>query len=152
MKNRIVLIVIASLFLAMAMVGLMVSSVFSQTWYPANQKTVGWDAVTQLDDGSPIPPDQSIRYQIYIALSTDTTKANKVNIGNSIMTQFVVTFPAEGKYFIGMEAERLDSTGAVISKSTTISWSDDPASCSDGTTFGVIFFRALKGVGGMKPL
>lgn len=140
------------LFLAMVMVLILASPVFSQTWYPANQKTIGWTAVIQLDDGTPIPADQSVRYQIYIALSTDTTKINKVNIGNSITTQFVITFTTEGKYFIGVEAERLDSGGVVVSKSATIAWSDDPIACSPGPTFGVIFFKALKSVGGIKPL
>jgi hypothetical protein len=142
-KMSIIGVFVAMVIMAMASVGL------SQTWYPTNQKTVAWDAVTKLEDGTSLPAGQTVRYQIYSALSTDATKANKVNMGSATTAQFTATFTVEGKYFIGVEAERLDSAGVVLSKSA-ISWSDNAIVCQGGVTFGIVLYKAPQAVGGIR--
>jgi len=140
--KRIILIGLAIVFLA--------SVSFSQVWYPANQKTVGWDAVATLDDGSPIPAGETVRYQIYI-VKEGQSKDTKINLGNTVNTQFLVTLPAEGKWFVGVQSERLDATGVLITQSQIV-WSEDPAYCQNGETFGISFFRLPSQPKNLKPL
>ena len=109
----------------------------SQVWHQANQKIVGWDAVTTLDDGLPIPAGETIRYQVYIARK-DGSKDNKVNMGNTTEPQFLITFTMEGEWFIGIETERLNSSGELVAKSS-VAWSDNPTYCLNGETFGVVY-------------
>ena len=133
--------------LAMALIS---SISFSQVWYPANQKTIAWDAVTQCDDGSPIPAGETVRYQIYIALESDLDKANKVNVGATTATSHLITFP-EGKWFVGIFSERMQGE-TVVSTSASISWSNDTVVCQNGETFGISFFRMLKNVINLRPM
>lgn len=117
-----------------ALLVLLPSIVWGQMWIPANQKTIGWDAVTTLQDGSAIPSGNSISYKVYRRpeLGTETEVATTTN------TNYTITFSVEGKYFIGVKSLRLDSSGAQLSESL-VSWSNDPAVVAAGT-FGIIYY------------
>jgi len=140
--KKLILMVLAMVFVA--------SISFSQVWYPANQKTIAWDAVTTLDDGSPIPTGETIRYQIYI-VKEGQSKDTAINLGNATNTQFLVTLPNEGKWFVGIETERLDSAGVLINKSS-VSWSDNTTYCQNGETFGISFFRLPSQPQNLRPM
>lgn len=127
---------------------LLTSLSFSQTWYPANQKTIAWDAVTELDDGSPIPSDDKVKYQIYI-VQENSAKSTAIILGTTEETQFLVTIPHEGKWFVGVKAQRFDSNGNLISESE-ISWSDNSVYCQNNETFGISFFRVPKQPEGLR--
>lgn len=115
-------------------------------WHTANQITVAWDAVTQLSDGSPVPPTSTINYKIYIR--PDGAASPITEIASGTATQATITLVAEGKYVAGIKAVRIES-GETISESA-ISWSDDPIVVSAAGTFGVIYFRAPKVPGGLR--
>lgn len=112
----------------------------AQIWYPANQKTVAWDAVTTMADGTALPTGSTVRYKVYIVSKTDTAKATPTEVGTSTTTSATITFTAEGQYFVGVKAERLIS-GAVVSESA-IAWSDSAAATGTTGTFGVVFYKA----------
>lgn len=123
---------------------------FSQTWYTANQKTIAWDAVTQLDDGSAIPAGESIRYQVFI-LKEGQAEEQKVNVGNTANTQYLVTLTQEGRYFIGVQSERLNSAGQLMGQSQ-IAWSNNATYCQGGATFGIAWFRLPKEPMNIRPM
>jgi hypothetical protein len=122
---------------------------FAQTWYPANQKMVAWDAVTTLDDGSPIPAGETVRYQVYI-LKEGEPETNKISVGSTTESQFLVTLSNEGKWFIGIESERMQGE-SIISKSS-ISWSSNTVVCQNGESFGITFFRMPRQPMNLRPL
>ena len=116
------------------------------TWKIANQVTVGWDAVTTLTDGNPIPAGSTIQYQVCIR--TDPT-GNPVPSGNPITaTQALVTFAAEGFYDIGIVAQRV-AGGRVVSESMT-AWSNDPLFAQGGNDFGIQYYLSPAGIRNMR--
>ena len=135
-----VLITLALLILSIPSISI------AQTWYTANQVTMQWDAVTLMQDGTAIPAADQVRYQPY-------QKLNSVEIGTAIGpeitdTQKLYTFGIEGSYLLGVKALRYVS-GVKVSESG-ISWSDNPAVCQGGNTFGVIFYRAPRDPIGLR--
>ena len=72
---------------------LVLSIGYSQESYYANQVTVEWDAVS-VDSGS-------VSYNVYIELGGNITK-----IGDTVDTNYTITFTEEGKYNIGVSAVR----------------------------------------------
>ncbi len=120
----------------------------AQTWYPANQKTVAWDAVTKLDDGTALPADSTVQYRIYVVAASNTTKSNPTEVTVVTQPTVLITFTAEGKYFVGVKAERMVA-GAKVSEST-ITWSDSASGTQGGTTFGVTFYKGLTAPGGLR--
>lgn len=124
-----------SLFFVLAILLLFVPQCFAvDSWVTANQKTIGWDAVTTTAPGG------VISYKVYIANAvTDPTKANAVEADGSPTsdTQFVVTLGTEGQYVIGVSTVLTIGTEVLESK---INWSDDPIGNAGGTTFGLQHF------------
>ena len=107
-------------------------------WKTANQITVAWDAITTLDDGSPLPTGTTMQYQLYTR--TDPSGPPVAN-GNAVTaTQATVTFTTEGQFDIGLKAQRM--VNAQVVAESIIVWSNDPAVVQGGNTFGDIYFRA----------
>ena len=114
-------------------------------WYPANQRTVAWDAVTTLEDGTPLPEGSTVSYEVFYAKED---KTGQMSLGITSATSFTVTLPAEGKYIIGVQAIR--NIVGVDPIRSTMAWSDDPTKCQNGATFGIIFYIKPGNVGGLR--
>lgn len=119
------------IFVTVFVMSMTLSAAEAQVWYPTAQGTFGWDAVTTLGDGSPIPAGSTVAYQPYVRMSSVSTPTK---VGDPVTaTQRTITF-SEGAWLVGVAALRYDS-GAVVSESE-ISWSDNAAVCQGGVTFG----------------
>jgi hypothetical protein len=120
-------------------------------WVPANQVTVAWDAVTTDANGNPIPAAE-IRYVSYYVAEADTAKTAPITIGTTTALEQVFTFQGEGRFILGVKAERVVNTApagqleqlTVVGQSP-VSWSDNPAVCLDGKTFGVTRYASPHG-------
>ena len=119
-------------------------------WTTANQITVAWSPVTTLADGSAIPPGDQILYEVYFVPETGDKSIDRIFIGETNETQYVITFVEEGCYFIGVRSARI-RTSEKISVSG-FAWSDDPAAVKNGVTFGVVYFLMPGNVSGMEVL
>ena len=121
---------------------------FSQVWYPVNQATFGWDAVTKLNDGTTIPAGSTIKYQAWRKMTPATVWEK---IGAEITTlQANVSFAVEGSYFLGVSAIRYIGTDPV--SQSTIAGSDVPANCQGGAAFGFKYWLALMMPSGLRPI
>ena len=110
----------------------------AQTWYPANQATVAWDAVTQLSDGTPIPAGSTIQYVVYTKAPGGTVFSA---MGTPVpATQMLITFAVEGQYIIGVKAQRLAGTPAAMVSESDIAWSDVAANVPASGIWGVIYY------------
>jgi len=104
----------------------------AQIWYPANQKTVAWDAPTLDAGGTPLPAGITLAYKTYYKTSVGGAP---VFLAEVTTTQAVFTFSTQGSYFVGVSAIQKD--GAVVIVESVIAWSDNAASCQGGATFGI---------------
>jgi len=123
MAAIIISIIIGVLFICIAI------PAWSQTWYPANQKTVAWDAVTV--------PSGTVTYKVYSKPETSETPTLMTTVTT---TQATVTFTVEGRYYLGVSAVR--TVSGVEVESSTISWSNVAAVCKNGQTFGIQYITA----------
>ena len=119
------------------------SLVYAQTnWVTANQLTIGWDAVSSLENGDQIPENSKIVYEIYTKDWKDVSGTTMKDVGNTEDTTFTITLEQEGRYFIGVKAIRKDLTNNEILSESTISWSDNPDYVSEQNIFGTRYFLA----------
>ena len=110
-------------------------------WRTANQTTIGWDAVTLLDDGSALPAGTTIQYRVYMSNSiTDPTKANPVTLTTTDQLEYTITLNAEGKFYVGVSAVRFDGTEEV--DESAINWSDVNGEMTPDP-FGLRFYKPL---------
>lgn len=114
---------------------LLCSLVYAQEWRPANQSTVTWQPVTMKIDGNPLSSGDVITYTIFVANALDTDKANAVEVATVTETTYTVTLTEEGKYFVGVRANRalVDDPSTVLQ--SDVAWSDDTNYAS--TPFGL---------------
>ena len=132
-----------------------VSCVLAQTinWQTANQATIGWNAVTQLESGATIPAGDVVKYTAYVKNQIGTIA--QINANPITATEITITFTQEGKYVAGVKAMRFDSAGTLLTESVVV-WSDTPANCADitgdgqGDPFGFLFYVKPKAVGNLK--
>ena len=97
----------------------------SLEWQTANQITIGWDAVTTLPDGDPLPVGNTIKYNVYLVNSvTDPDKTNPVLLNSEPISElrYTMTLNTEGKFFVGVTAVRYD--GAELVGESTTNYSD----------------------------
>ena len=132
------------LLLVLVLICLFVTPVFAQTWYTANQVTVGWDAVP------PIVSTDTVKYQVYTKVGTTGTPA-KVG-GEITATELTISFSVEGRYFIGVETIRYPQGETVGIPSATKAWSENAADCAAAGPFGVVFYVAPGSVKGLKTV
>ena len=124
---------------------------FSQEWHTANQITITWDAVTELQGGVAIPETDIIEYRVYLSNTiTDPDKTNPAEIDITGDTSYVITLVNEGQYFVGLQTIRKLVDGEVIGESY-IGWTDDPAIVSNGVTFGIRHFLPPMVPVGLRP-
>lgn len=112
---------------------------WSQTWYPANQKTVAWDAVTV--------PSGTVTYKLYSQPESGGTPTLMTTVAT---TQATVTFTVEGRYYLGVSTVR--TVSGVEVESSTISWSNNPAVCAGGATFGIQYLVAPNAPTGFRTV
>jgi hypothetical protein len=149
MKKR---IIISSVAITLAF---LVGLAWAITWHTANKATLVWDPVTTLEDGTtPIPAGSTIKYVTYIANAiTDPNKANPVVVPTSaecdgVATQCTVTFNTEGRFFMGVKAERYVNNEKV--SESILAWADDPQYAQDGVGFGAQYFLPVSAPGGLR--
>lgn len=103
--------------------------------YVANQKTVAWLAVTELEDGTPIPAEDTVTYDVFLqrqGTAEETQVADNVS-----ETSATVTFP-DGIFYVGVRAVRgVLVEGVLYEVESDMSWSNDPTVCLNGITFRV---------------
>jgi hypothetical protein len=120
------------LFLILAIL-IFAAPVMAQTWHTANQVTLTWDAVPKV-----ATTDSANKYQVYIKFQSTT--AAPVLVGSEIeATQQAVSFSAEGRYYLCVDAARYPQ-GETQPVRSEIACSHDAASTADGTPFGVKYF------------
>lgn len=132
------------LLLALMFVCLCVTPAFAQTWYTANQVTVGWDAV------APIVSTDTVKYQVYTKVGATGTPS-KVG-GEITATQLTISFSIEGRYFIGVETVRYPQGETVGVPSATVAWSNNAADCAAAGPFGITFYVAPGSVKGLRTV
>jgi hypothetical protein len=138
MKKTLSIFIVILLFLFAGIAG-------AQTWYPANEKTVAWDAVTTLESGDTIPADNVVRYEIYIKNADGT---NIVAVSSTIQTSCTIPFSDEGKFFWGVKAIR-EVNGENVSESV-INWSDNPDVCFNNEAHGIINYSKPGAPNGLR--
>lgn len=121
-----------------------------QEWITANQVTVVWDPVTKFDNGQPIPADDIIEYIVYLVRSSDIEKVDPVAIWTADSTEYTITLGVEGRWFVGLQTLRKDSSGTILSRSI-VGWSDDPLIVSEGRVFGLCYYLAPAPISNLRP-
>jgi hypothetical protein len=124
------------------------SPVFGITWHNATDATIAWDAVTELEDNTPIPVTDIIEYQVFIYEQRFGSKDNPTDQGIVTDTQKTISFTT-GKWIVGVQARRMvpaDTGGAnyELAEVSAISWSDIPANCLNNQDFGIRVFKKPK--------
>lgn len=120
-------------------------------WVTANQGTFAWDAVTQDGDGDAFPAGTHVEYRSYYVNSiADPGKTNPILVEQTTLTESTVTFPGKGRYWVGCTAVLVDdSSGEALEVSVHV-WSDVPADCLNGETFGFQLFGLVPGPGNLR--
>jgi len=136
------------LLFVLVIVFTMADVLWPMDWTLTNQATLAWSPVSALGDGSAIPPGDLVSYGVFIVPETGNKINDRVSVGETDDSQFVVTFENEGRFFLGVNARRLRDN-VVISRSS-VSWSDNPVAVESGITFGIIYFRPLAMPEGLK--
>lgn len=114
----------------------------AQTWYTANQVTLAWDPVPKV-----LATDQANRYQVY---SRNDLVSNGTKIGAEVTaTQLLVSFAAEGRYYLGVKSVRYPAGETVGIQSVGTAWSNVAAD-TNNSPFGVSYFIAPIFPGGLK--
>lgn len=137
------------LLLVMAFVLMLPVLALAQTWYTANQATIGWDAVTKMGDGTTsIPTGDAVKYQVY----TKNAAGTIAPVGGEITAiQQTITFNVEGRYFVGVKAIRYPA-GETVGVSSDVAWSSDPLVCATAGPFGIVYYVKPAGVKGLKSV
>lgn len=128
------------------------SLAFAQVWHTANQATIGWDAVTTIEGGAPLPAGDTIEYVVYLSNAiTDPGKDNPVEVATLTDLTQLITLNTEGRYFVGVKAVRKIQDGTEVGESE-VSWSDNPQVVLNGDTFGLRYFLPPSGPVNVRPI
>jgi len=106
------------------------------TWHMADQATVGWTAPTKFASGLDIPASVTLEYEVFTAMKPD--KSDIVSAGRAAELSKLITMDVEGRHYCGVRAIRVENSEDV--SCSAIAWSDDPAVCKNGETFGIQFY------------
>ena len=115
------------------------------TWLGANQATIAWEAVTTLSDGTPLPAGDALSYRVFTKM---LPSAAEVVAGDTTQTQYTLTFSAEGRYVVGIQAIRVPA-GTTSEQKSPITWSDSTDVVAVPDPFGIEYFvspSAIKGL------
>ena len=114
---------------------ILTSPAAADEWRQANQTTVAWDHDRNVGD----TPGAGVAFNNYIiheSLAAD--EANKMLVGTTTDLSFTHTFTGEGKFRHGISAVKVVD-GEQVAESQ-IAWSNNPADCLDGATFGTMYY------------
>ena len=112
-------------------------------WLPANQKVVSWDTVTKDSAGATLPVGAVVSYRVY----TKTEPAGVITeIGTVSPTTYTITFTQEGRYWVGVRAERI--VGGVLVAQSPINWSSDTVLNTD--PFGISYYATPGSPGNIR--
>lgn len=140
--KRILFVILATL------IGLIAGHAFAIEWHIANQKTIAWDPVTTLTDGTSLPAGDSVLYRIWI--KRDGQINESVIADNVDMTQYTLTLDQEGRFFVGIQAIRVYTIdGQDLISESEIAWSDIPENCANSNDFGVVYLISPAKAGGL---
>lgn len=117
------------------------------TWHVTNQFTISWDSPTFLSNDEPIPENNIIVNELFIAPNQDKTQ--KISVGETPNSQYTMTIDNEGRYLVGVRSIRNDADGNKLSESI-IAWSDDPEVTATDV-FGISHYFSPKPVSNMQP-
>ena len=121
------------------------------TWVTTNQGTFQWDAVPADGDGDPFPAGMHVEYRSYYVNSiADPTKTNPISVEQTTALQSTVTFPAKGRYWVGVTANLVDDGSGEVVDTSDFAWSDVPGNCLNGETFGFQLFATMPAPGGLN--
>lgn len=135
-----------SLFIVLSLLGITQPVQAQMNWRTANQITIGWDPVTTLSDGQPLPAGEVFVYKIYIRTDPAGTPVATDQIITS--NTATITFTSDGAFDVGVSTVRFGNN-AIISEST-IAWSNDPTVTQGGAIFGAKYFRAGKTITNLR--
>ena len=143
MKKRIT-IILAIVFMLMA------STASAVIWKNASLVPIAWDAVTTLENGSPIPAESAVNYVIYIVPESGIADADnqKIEVGQTTDTTFNIVMTNEGNYYFGGKAERFVNDVKV--SESAISWSFVAANNQGGEEMGIVFYLIPSSIGGFR--
>ena len=119
------------------------------TWTVANQSTVGWDAVTKLADDTPIPAGDTVTYRVHI--KKDGTAGDGTQLTETAALEYTITFTAEGRWLIGIQAVRAPEANPEDLQKSTIIWSDNADPLLVPVPFGFIYYLTPAEPGGFGP-
>jgi len=119
------------------------------SWTVANQSTVGWDAVTKLADDTPIPAGDTVTYRVHI--KKDGTAGDGTQLTETAALEYTITFTAEGRWLIGIQAVRAPEANPEDLQKSTIIWSDNADPLLVPVPFGFIYYLTPAEPGGFGP-
>jgi hypothetical protein len=130
MKN----IIIVTLIIVLAVAaGATASGAKEAVWVSANQKVIQWDAVTKDSSGISLPEGAVVTYRVF----TKTEPAGVITeVGTVSPTTYTITFTQEGRYWVGVKAERI--VNEILVAQSPITWSSDTVLNTD--PFGITFY------------
>lgn len=124
------------ILLTLMMLLLIPASSWAQQWVTANQISVAWDPVS-VSSGV-------VSYKTYTKPAAGGVETFFSTVTTTTAT---ITFAVEGRYFLGVQTVRtLDGTELL----STIAWSNNPADCRGGVTFGAQYYIPPAAPGGMR--
>lgn len=113
----------------------------ADNWYIANQIDVSWDAVTTLSNGDTVPPEDTIKYEIYLLPDGGDPATDLLLIDTTETIPYTITMQWDGDYYAGVKAQRfIPAYPDTPASESVIAWSDDPTYCLNGSTFGIRFY------------
>ena len=109
------------------------------TWHELNTVTVAWDAVTTLNNETPIPEGDIVKYKVYVA--EPGQKENLFHMGETEAVEYEFGLPKEGKFFAGVRAlrYRLINEELRLLSESRIAWSDTDED-TNNNPFGIVFY------------
>lgn len=116
-----------------------------------NQKTISWAPVTKTTEGNDIPAGDTIKYQVWL-VQDQAAKDTAIKVGPELdVTSYTITFTAEGRWLVGVEAIRIPAASTDDVRRAPITWSDSDDTALVPAPFGFIYFEAPAQVGGLGP-
>jgi len=104
-------------------------------FYPANEKSIAWDAVPGANG-----------YVVYYQVAGVITKA-----GETTATTYKFVFDVDMQIIVGVAAVRRETVnGQPTEIFSATAWSDNPADCLGGATFGLYYFKPPAKPGGLR--
>jgi hypothetical protein len=131
---------------------LMAIPAFSQNILNQSSGTVGWDASAPPKDGAGVNIPGIMKYQVYTRNDLVST-GTKVGVEITALQLLITSFTPYTTYYVGIEAVfYATATPTIAKRSTEKAWSNDPAVCLNGNTFGFLYEPPINKPGGVRLL